>query len=48
VRVAVVDDLPDALVVRVVTEFTWGERTGYGIAEYIERVEDGAPVGWPL
>ena len=30
------------------TEFTWGDRTGYGIAEYIERVENGAPVGWPL
>jgi hypothetical protein len=30
------------------TEFTWDGRTGYGIAEYIERVEDGEPVGFPL
>ncbi len=29
-------------------EFTWGERTGYGMIEYIERVEDGKPVGYPL
>jgi hypothetical protein len=30
------------------TEFTWEGRTGYGIMEYIERVEDGAAVGYPL
>ena len=30
------------------TEFTWDGRTGYGMAEYIERVEDGVPVGYPL
>jgi hypothetical protein len=30
------------------TEWTWEGRTGYGIMEYIERVEDGTPVGYPL
>jgi hypothetical protein len=30
------------------TEFTWDGRTGYGIMEYIERVEDGVAVGYPL
>jgi hypothetical protein len=30
------------------TEFRWGERTGYGMIEYIERIVDGAPVGYPL
>jgi hypothetical protein len=29
------------------TEFTWDGRTGYGMSEYIERVEDGVPVGYP-
>jgi hypothetical protein len=30
------------------TEFTWDGRTGYGMTEYIERIEDGVPVGYPL
>jgi hypothetical protein len=31
------------------TEFVWDDgRTGYGIAEYIERMVDGVPVGYPL
>ena len=30
------------------TEFTWDGRTGYGMTEYIERLEDGRPVGYPL
>jgi hypothetical protein len=30
------------------TEFTWDGRTGYGMIEYIERVEDGGAVGYPL
>jgi hypothetical protein len=30
------------------SEYTWDGRTGYGIMEYIERVEDGAAVGYPL
>lgn len=30
------------------TEYTWDGHTGYGIMEYIERVEDGVAVGYPL
>jgi hypothetical protein len=30
------------------TEFDWEGRRGYGMSEYIERVEDGRPVGVPL
>ncbi len=30
------------------SEFTWDGRTGYGMMEYIERVEDGVSVGYPL
>lgn len=30
------------------TEYTWDGRTGFGIMEYIERVEDGVAVGYPL
>jgi hypothetical protein len=31
------------------TEYTWDDgRTGYGIMEYIERIHDGVPVGYPL
>lgn len=29
------------------TEFTWDGKTGYGMCEYIERIEDGRPVGFP-
>jgi hypothetical protein len=41
----------DTLVSRIAegfTEFTWDGRTGYGMTEYIERIEDGVPVGYPL
>lgn len=30
------------------TEYTWDGQTGIGMMEYIERLEDGAPVGYPL
>jgi len=30
------------------TEYTWEGQKGYGIMEYIERVEDGVAVGYPL
>jgi hypothetical protein len=30
------------------TRFTWNGETGYGMTEYIERIEDGKLVGWPL
>lgn len=30
------------------TRFTWGDQTGYGMTEYIERIVDGKIVGYPL
>ena len=30
------------------TEFTWDGAVGYGMTEYIERIEDGKLVGFPL
>jgi hypothetical protein len=30
------------------TEYSWGDLTGLGMMEYIERVEDGVAVGYPL
>ena len=30
------------------TRFTWDDRTGYGMTEYIEVLEDGQPVGYPV
>lgn len=30
------------------TRFTWEGQQGYGMSEYIERLEDGQPVGVPL
>lgn len=30
------------------TEYTWDGRTGCGMMEYIERLESGAPAGFPL
>lgn len=30
------------------THWQWGDRTGVGMTEYIEILEDGVPVGYPL
>ena len=31
------------------TEWRWDDRTGYGMSEYVERLDaSGTPVGWPL
>jgi hypothetical protein len=30
------------------TRFTWGDQVGYGMTEYIERIEDGKYAGFPL
>lgn len=30
------------------TRFTWGDRGGFGMTEYIERIENGTLAGWPL
>jgi hypothetical protein len=29
------------------TEFEWDGRRGYGMTEYVERLEQGVPVAWP-
>jgi len=41
----------DVIVSRIAegfTRFTWNGRTGYGMTEYIERIENDQPVGYPL
>ncbi|MEC9346559.1 MAG: hypothetical protein VYB54_10040 [Pseudomonadota bacterium] len=41
----------ETLVSRIAEGFTryeWDGRTGHGMTEYIERIEDGRPVGYPL
>lgn len=41
----------DVLVSRIAegfTRYTWGEQQGYGMMEYIERIEDGKLAGFPL
>jgi hypothetical protein len=30
------------------TRFTWDTRQGFGMTEYIERIEDGKLAGYPL
>jgi hypothetical protein len=30
------------------SRFRWDGREGWGMSEYIERLEDGRPVGWPV
>ena len=30
------------------TRFTWNGQQGYGMTEYIERIENGQLVGYPL
>ena len=30
------------------TRWTWGDRQGLGMTEYIEVLENGVPVGYPL
>jgi len=30
------------------TEFDWDGHRGYGMTEYVERLQDGTPVAWPL
>ena len=41
----------ETLVTRIAegfTRFTWDKAVGYGMTEYIERIEDGRLVGYPL
>jgi hypothetical protein len=42
------DEVLVSRVAEAFSEFTWDDRRGYGIMEYIERIEDGSPVGYPL
>lgn len=42
------DEILVSRVAEAFSEFTWDGRTGYGMMEYIERLEDGEPVGYPL
>ena len=41
----------DVIVSRIAegfTRFTWNGAVGYGMTEYIERIENDQPVGYPL
>lgn len=43
------DEVLVSRVAEAFTEFVWDDgRTGYGMSEYIERIHDGVPVGYPL
>jgi len=42
------DEVLVSRVAEAFSEFTWEDRTGYGMMEYIERLDDGVPVGFPL
>lgn len=42
------DDVLSSRIAECFTEFEWDGRLGYGMTEYVERLDDGVPVGWPL
>jgi hypothetical protein len=42
------DELLVTRIAEGLTQWRWGEHSGLGISEYIERIEDGSPVGFPL
>jgi hypothetical protein len=42
------DDTLQCRIAEGLTEWTWGDRSGIGVTEYIEFLEDGEPVGYPL
>ena len=46
-RRKVVDEMLLTRIAEGFTEWRWGERRGLGLTEYIERIEDGRPVGFP-
>ncbi len=35
-------------IAEAITEFTWDGARAFGMSEYIERIENGEPIGWPL
>ena len=42
------DQVLSSRIAEGLTLWTWGDRTGIGVTEYIELLEDGQPVGYPL
>jgi hypothetical protein len=42
------DELLKSRIAEALTEWTWGDRSGIGVTEYIEFLEDGEPVGFPM
>jgi hypothetical protein len=42
------DELLVSRIAEGFTRFNWNGAVGYGMTEYIERIEDGQLVGWPL
>ncbi len=42
------DETLESRIAEGFTRWQWGDREGFGMTEYIERIVDGAPVGWPL
>ena len=42
------DAVMNSRIAEAFTEFEWDGRTGYGMTEYVERLDDGVPVAWPL
>ena len=42
------DEILSSRIAEGLTMWTWGDRTGIGVTEYIELLQDGQPVGYPL
>ena len=42
------DEILASRIAEGLTMWTWGDRTGIGVTEYIENLKDGEPVGYPL
>ena len=41
-------DIVSSRIAEAFTEFEWDGRRGFGMTEYVERLHDHQPVGWPL
>ncbi|MEM7542385.1 MAG: hypothetical protein AAF384_12495 [Pseudomonadota bacterium] len=41
-------EIVESRIAEAFTELTWGKRTGYGMTEYVEKLIDGVPAGYPL
>ena len=42
------DEMVTSRIAEAFTEFEWDGHRGYGMTEYVERIEDGQPVAFPL